>query len=167
MTGAPGLRIWVKTIPANSSAPPDGLFNTFVKYNFQCRYANGVQLIGQSAGRRGLKFEGSEGWIFIHVHGGRMEAEPQSLQKEKIGPNEIHLGRSPGHHQNFLDAVRQRRQPVASAEIGHRTASICHLVNIALLLERKLKWDPNKEQVLGDNPTNRMVAPSMREPWRL
>ena len=154
-------------ISGRGKQPPDGLFNTFVEYNFQCRYANGVQMIGQSAGRRGIKFEGSDGWIFIHVHGGRLEAEPQSLLREKIDPNEINLGRSPGHHRNFLDAVRERVQPVASAEIGHRTASICHLVNIAMLLERKLKWDPDKERVIGDNPANRMVAPSMREPWRL
>jgi predicted dehydrogenase len=154
-------------ISGRGSQPPDGLFNTFVKYDFQCRYANGVQMIGQSAGQRGIKFEGSDGWIFIHVHGGRLKAEPQSLLREKIGPNEINVGRSPGHHRNFLDAVRERVQPVASAEIGHRTASICHLVNIAMLLERKLKWDPEKEQVIGDNPANRMVAPSMREPWRL
>ncbi len=154
-------------ISGRGKAATDGLFNTFVEYNFQCRYANGVQLIGQSAGRRGIKFEGSDGWIFIHVHGGRLEAEPQSLLREKIGPNEISLGRNRGHHRNFLDAVRERVQPFATAEIGHRTASICHLVNIALLLERKLKWDPAKEQVLGDSHANQMVAPSMREPWRL
>ena len=154
-------------ISGRGSQAPDGLFNTFVEYNFQCRYANGVQLIGQSAGRRGIKFEGSDGWIFIHVHGGRLEAEPQSLLREKIGPNEISLGRNHGHHRNFLDAVRERVQPFATAEIGHRTASICHLVNIAMLLERKLKWDPDKEQVLGDSHANQMVAPSMREPWHL
>ncbi len=148
-------------------APRDGLFDTFLEYQFECRYANGVRLIGESKEPRGLKFEGTDGWVFIHIHGGDLEAEPASVLKEFIGPDEIHLGRSPGHHQDFLNAVKTRRQPMAPAEVGHRTATICHLVNIAMLTGRRLKWDPQGEQIINDAEANRLLSRPMRSPWHL
>jgi len=148
-------------------APDDGLFDTFLEYQFECRYANGVRLIGESKEPRGLKFEGTDGWVFIHIHGGHLEAQPPSLLQESIGPNEIQLGRSPGHHQDFLNAVKTRQQPMAPAEVGHRTATICHLVNIAMLTERKLKWDPQCEQIINDAEANRLLSRPMRSPWHL
>jgi len=154
-------------IYGQGEAPNNGLFDTFMKFDFVCTYANGVKLIGQSEPPRGLKIEGTDGWIFIHIHGGRLEAEPASLLREFIAPNEIHLPRSPGHHQDFLDAIRSRRQPMAPAEVGHRTGTICHLVNIALLTGRKLQWDPVTEQITNDSSANRMLARPMRSPWRL
>ncbi len=154
-------------LAAEGERPATGLYNTFMKYRFECRYANGVRMVGQNEGTRGLRFEGSKGWIFIHIHGGRLEAEPASLLKEVIGPSEIHLGRSSGHHRDFLNAVKKRTEPVAPAEVGHRTATICHLLNIAMLTGRKLKWDPEHERVLGDEDANKMLARPMRSPWRL
>jgi predicted dehydrogenase len=144
-----------------------GMFDTFIEYDFECKYANGVRLIGSTATPRGVKFEGTDGWIFVHVHGGRLEASDPMLLREHIDANEKQLGRSPGHHRNFLDAVRTRHKPVATAEIGHRTASICHLVNIALTTGRPLKWDPVKEQIIGDAETNGMLSRPMRSPWEL
>ena len=154
-------------ISGRGRAPDRGIYDTFMEYDFECKYANGVRLIGGSSGERGLKFEGTDGWIFIHIHGGRLEAEPASLLKEFIGPDEIHLGRSPGHHQDFINAVKVRRQPVAPAEVGHRTASICHLVNIAMQTGCKLKWDPATEQIVNNSDANRMLARPMRSPWHL
>ena len=154
-------------ISGSGKAPDKGIYDTFMEYDFECRYANGVRLLGGSSGNRGLKFEGTDGWIFIHIHGGRLEAEPESLLKEFIGPEEIHLGRSPEHHRNFLDCVKTRRQPVAPVEVGHRTATICHLVNIAMLTGSKLKWNPDTEQIVNNVDANRMLARPMRSPWHL
>jgi hypothetical protein len=56
---------------------------------------------------------------------------------------------------------------VATAEIGHRTASVCHLNNIAMRLGRKLKWDPVKEQFADDSEANSLITPKMRAPWKL
>ena len=154
-------------IVAHGKAPDDGIYNTFMEYQFECNYANGVRLVGESKAPRGLKFEGTDGWVFIHLHGGRLEAQRKSLLQEFIGPNEIHLGRSPGHHRDFLNAVKTRSQPVAPAEVGHRTATICHLVNIAMLTGRKLKWDPKKEQITNDPEANRMLSRPMRSPWHI
>ena len=146
-------------------APPDGLFNTFMKYTFECTYANGVKLIGRDVGPRGIKFEGSDGWVFVHIHGGRLEASRASILKEKIAPHELHIGYSPGHHQDFLDAIRNRRTTIAPPEVGNRTAAICHLVNIALQTGRELKWDPVNERIVGDDGAAAMLTRPSRAPW--
>ena len=90
-----------------------------------------------------------------------------SLLKEVIGPEEEHLGRSRGHHLNFIEAVKTRGECTAPVEVGHRTASMCHLTNIALKLGRKLNWDPDKEQFINDAEANRMLIPAMRSPWQV
>jgi len=91
--------------------------------------------------------------------------------KEKADTFKVQLGRVPrqqgGHQRNFLDAVKSRRDPVAPAEAGQRTATICHLNNIAMRLGHKLRWDPKKEQFLEDEEANRLLAPRMRPPWHL
>jgi predicted dehydrogenase len=145
--------------------PPDGLFDTFFKYRFAYRYANGVEMVGTDQGPRGLRFEGTKGWVFVHIHGGDLEAEPASLLKERIGPGEIHLGRSPGHHQDFLAAVRNRGQVMAPVEAGHRTATLCHLANIAMLTGRKLAWDPVAERITNCPEADRMLSRPARAPW--
>jgi len=150
---------------AEGEAPKSGLYDAYMKYDFECTYANGVKMIGASVDPRGLKFIGSNGWIFIHIHGGRLEAEPASLLQETLRPEEIHLGRSPGHHRNFLDAVKTRNQPMASVEIGHRTATICHLLNIAMLTKSPIRWDPEKEEILNNPEAQRLLARSTRSPW--
>jgi hypothetical protein len=68
---------------------------------------------------------------------------------------------------NFLLSVKSRKDPVEPVEIAHRMTSICHLGNIAMLLNRKLSWDPVKEQFLGDEQANRMLSRPMRGPWQL
>jgi predicted dehydrogenase len=152
---------------AEGEAPKTGLYDAFLKYHFECTYANGVKMIGASVDPRGLKFIGSDGWIFIHIHGGRLEAEPASFLQETLLPEEVHLGRSPGHHRNFLDAVKARTQPMASAEIGHRTATICHLLNIAMLTKSPILWDPEKEIITNNPKAQRLVSRPMRSPWYL
>jgi len=154
-------------IYAQGEQPRNSLFDTFVKFRFECLYPGPVRLIGESKPPRGIRFEGTDGWIFIYIHGGRLEANPESLLKDPIRPDEIHLERTPGHHQNFLECVRTRRQPFAPAETGHRTASICHLVNIALLTGQKLAWNPLIERFTNSDLANRLLSRPMRSPWRL
>ena len=154
-------------IEGHGKQPGRGLFDAFMDYQFELTYADGVGLFGRNEGPRGVKFEGSAGWVFIHVHGGNLEAQPPALLQEIIGPEELHLGRSRGHQENFIETVRTRRETLAPAEVGHRTGSICHLVNIAMLLGRKLKWDPVKEEIVNDPEADRMLARPMRSPWSL
>ena len=66
---------------------------------------------------------------------------------------------------NFFDCVRSRKQPICEPEIGHRSASLCHLGVISLRLGRKLNWDPVKEEFIGDKEANGWLAREMRKPW--
>ncbi|MBN2449827.1 MAG: Gfo/Idh/MocA family oxidoreductase [Lentisphaeria bacterium] len=147
--------------------PTEGLFDTFMRYDFRFRYANGVEMVGSTAGPRGIRFEGTEGWVFVHIHGGNLEADPASLLQQRIGPNDIQLGRSPGHHQDFLDAVRTRGTTMAPVEAGHRTATLCHLANIAMLVGGRLEWDPVAEEFTNSLAANRLLSRPARAPWEV
>lgn len=145
------------------------LYDAYWEYDFVNTYANGIKMVGKSEGPRGLKFIGEDGWLMMHIHGAELECSDPSLLNEETATRDhkISLGRSPGHHRNFLDAVKERTDPFATAEIGHRTATICHLNNLAITLGRTLKWDPVKEQVIGDEEANQRLLPKMRAPWNL
>ena len=151
-------------IVGNGEFPTTGLFTTATKVYFEATYADGVKLICQTGGSN-TRFEGADGWVDISR--GDLKTQPDSLKKEIIGPDEIHLYQSRDHKQNFLDCIKSRKDPIAGAETGHRSATLCHLGNIAMLLGRKLKWDPVRERFLGDSAANSMLARSMRAPWRL
>jgi predicted dehydrogenase len=147
---------------------PGSLYDTFWDYSFINKFANGVLMIGSTQHPRGLKLEGDDGWIFIHVHGQKLEAsDPKLLENRDTKDFKIQLGRSPGHQRDLIEAIKTGKDPVATAEIGHRTASVCHLNNIAMRLGRKLKWDPVKEQFLDDSEANSLITPVMRAPWKL
>lgn len=144
--------------------PREGLFTTALHVDVTYTYANGVRLFLKTGGT-GTRFEGTDGWIFVDR--GKLAASPESLLHAQIGPNELHLYESHDHKQNFLDCVRLRKQPVASAEIGHRSATLCHLGNIAMLLGTRLEWDPAEERFRNCDAANRMRSRSMRSPWRV
>lgn len=154
---------------ATGTRNKSGLFDAFMEFEFVNTYAGGLQMVGSSSGQRGLKFEGTDGWIFIHIHGGKLEASRDDIvanqqSRAQVGDD---LGRSPGHHRNFIDCVKSGEQPFATAEIGHRTATICHLNNIAMAVGRPLKWDPVKEEIIGDPEASARLTPKMRAPWSL
>ncbi len=143
------------------------LYDAIMDFEFENLYPQGVRLVGASSGTRGLKIEGDRGWIFIHIHGGDLEAEPKELLQESTEGATVQLGRTTDHRRNFFECVRSRQAPFATAETAHRTASLCHLNNLAMRLGRPLRWDPAREQVLDDAEANALLTPQMRAPWSL
>ncbi len=133
--------------------PKTGLFTTALNAEVEYTYANGVKMFLSRGG--GTRFEGTEGWIYVNR--GKLQAEPASILDSKIGSDEIRLYESRSHSQNFLDCIKSRKDPICSAEIGHRSSTVCHLGNIAMLLDRPLKWDPEAEQFINDDEANRMT----------
>jgi predicted dehydrogenase len=146
---------------------PDGLYNTAKDFRIEYKYADGVRLIVTS-GTPSLRFEGSEGWIGNRGWRAPLQAEPKSILDSVIGPNEIHLYTCPaGEQRNFLDCVKSRKDCYFPPEIGQRCFTIAHIGNISMLLGRKLRWDPQKEQFIDDEQANRMLSRAMRSPWSL
>ena len=142
--------------------PPDGKEHDRLTY----KYANGVVMYrGGAAGRAGVEFVGTEGRVMVNR--GYLETDPPELVHEPLGPNDLHLYQSKGHHQDWLDAIRARRKPICDVAIGYRSVSVCHLGNIAYILERPLRWDPDGERFVNDEEANRMLLRPMRGPWQV
>ena len=130
------------------------------------RYANGVVLhLDQGGYVVGGIFQGDKGEIRIDA--ARVACTPEEIG-QPIRPDEVHLYESNNHFQNWGDCIRSRAQPICDAEIGHRSAALCHLGNIARwLAPRRLRWDPDAEQFVGDEEANRLTWRPMREPYRM
>lgn len=155
---------------------PDGLFDTAKDFNIEYKYGNGVKLIHMdtaTARKRsekityyeGLLFEGSEGWIFVNRRS--IEAQPKSILKSGLSPNDMRLPISVDHERNFLDAVRSRTKPISSIDTALHSDIICHQGDIAIRLGRKLHWDPKKYEFVNDPEANRLLSRPMRSPWHV
>jgi hypothetical protein len=112
----------------------------------------------------GVQFEGPDGWIYV-TRGDKVEASDPDLLKAELPASAKRLYTSDNHMGNFFDCVKSRKDPVCAVEIGHRSASICHLGSIAVRLGRKLNWDPQAELFKDDPDANKMLAREMRKPY--
>ena len=133
-----------------------GLYDTMKEYDVTYRYANGVVMTCKP-GDPSIKFIGSDGWVGNRGWRAKLEASSPEILNAKIGDDETKLFTEPkGEHRNFLDCVKSREDPYFPVDIGHRVSTICHLANIAIDRGVKLKWDPAKEQFVGDAAANAM-----------
>jgi predicted dehydrogenase len=129
-------------------------------------YGNGVQVIlgqGQKDVPDGVRFIGSEGQI--DVNRGKLSSTPADIIEKPLAEGDVHLYKSNNHHQNFLDCVKSRELPICDVEIGHRSATVCHLGNISIRIGRKINWDPVAEQIAGDAEAAAMLSRPYRSPW--
>jgi predicted dehydrogenase len=145
--------------------PPDeGFANVPFSVDVQARYPDGVRLLTKG-GEKGVRFEGDEGWIHLS-DGGDITVEPKSILRERSAPK-VDWAIMGDHVRNFLDCIKSRKIPASHPELAHRTHTMIHCANIALRLGRKVQWDPQTEQFVGDDDANRMLQRTMRWPWRV
>jgi predicted dehydrogenase len=111
----------------------------------------------------GVKFEGADGWLWVTR--GKIEASKPEILNDMFAEKDVRLPVSTDHMRNFFEAVRSRKPPVCPAEVGHRSASVCHLAGIAVRLGRQLRWDPAKEEFVGDKEANALLARPQRKKW--
>lgn len=140
-----------------------GVYNTPIHYAYDCVYQNGVVMNVSNTGSRGVEFHGEDGWIFVSRGG--WDANPTSVLEEEIGAGDIQLIDSNDHYRNFIDGIIDGKPTIAPIEDAHRTATLCHLGNIALQLGRDLKWDPQTETVYNDGTAQQMLSRKAHEPW--
>lgn len=152
------------SVTGNGIFPESGLFTTATRVYFECKYANGVELVCKT-GRFGMTFEGTEGTIYVDRK--QIHATPEAILDEKIGDNEIHLYKSDNHYRNFADCVKSRKDPICTAEIGHRSSTICNIGNIAMRLGREIEWDPKAERFVNDDEANTYLGREIRGNWSL
>lgn len=113
--------------------------------------------------QHGVKFVGTDGWIWVTR--GRIEASQPELLTTPLPAAATRLVASNDHMGNFVDCVKNRKPPICEAEIGHRSATLCHLGVIAMRLRRALTWNPVAEQFADDAEANRWLAREQRHPW--
>jgi len=146
-------------------------------YDIEYKYANGVtvEYMDLSTAKRKYEqfrygamascFVGPKGWVYVAREGVR--THPDSLMRSFIGPNEIHVINSDDHKRNFLDAVKTGQRTIAPMEAAAHDEMVCQMGDIAMRMKRKLRWDPVKEDFIGDEDASRRLARSMRSPWRI
>lgn len=140
--------------------PPDGKEYPVLTY----RYDNGIPVTHENFGwNHAIRFTGSTGRIDIKRH--KLETTPASLKSRVIGQNEKKVYRSDNHYKDWLSAIRTRKKPICDVEIGHRSATVCTLGNIAYELKERLKWDPKKEKFTNERKANDLLSRKMREKW--
>ena len=111
-------------------------------------------------------FEGTEGIILASREGG-IRSLPDTILKEPISEKEKRVYPSNNHHSNWLACIKSGKETICPAEVGHRSASICHLGNIGYRTGRKLKWDATKEVFVDDSAANKELSREPRAKWKL
>ena len=144
---------------------PEDRFTVPATYDIVHTYANGVKVYVGQKFKGGTTFYGDKGTV--HVNRGKVSSTPEEIVKEPIQESDVRLYKSSNHHKDFLDCIKSGKLPICDVEIGHRTATICHLGNICAITGRPIQWDPVKEQIVGDDEANAMVNRPYREPWKL
>lgn len=155
-----------------SEFPKEGLWDTPTRHSLTATYADGVKLIlhdepmDTRAASIGVKFVGEEGWVSANDIG-EVDASLKSILETRKDRELVGYTQLAGHHRNFLDCVKTRAQTIAPPEIAHRSTTTCHVANICLRLGRNMRWNPETERFIDDPEADRMLARTMRPPWRL
>ena len=171
------IEVWGK-----AEFPASGLWNVHGPFRTEARYANGVHMIVSGDFPNGIRFEGTDGWIFVSrgneavtasdpaarlKDAQALAASDPRLLESVIGSDGVHLYESRDHHGNWLECIRTRQQTIAPVEIAHRSCSACLLHHIAMKLPRRLTWDPLHERFVDDDEANAMLSRPQRTPYVL
>jgi myo-inositol 2-dehydrogenase/D-chiro-inositol 1-dehydrogenase len=165
-------------IDAKATFPgADSLWNVHGKYSIHLKYANGVAMHISDELPNGIRFEGSDGWIWVSRGATKLtdkdgkpmtlkslDASNPALLEGEAGRVKLHESPRWDHHLDWLTAVRDRTQPVTNVETGHRSNTACVISWIAMKLGRKVTWDAAKER-FTDEAANALLRREERAPY--
>jgi predicted dehydrogenase len=143
------------------------VYNTATEFYFEALYENGVELIVSNTGE-GIEIPFG---VRLHCEDGTVWATRQEHSADQARILEIKLEEkdrlytSNDHYRNFIDCVISREQTAAPAETAHRSITISHLGNIAMMLNQDLAWDPVEEKVKDNFVANQLLSREKRAPW--
>jgi hypothetical protein len=165
---------------ATAEFPKTGLWNVHGNYEAKMKYANGVEMYLSSKNPNGIRFEGSNGWIFVSRGDvGVTSTDPGAGDKQNkafnasdpklltsvIGPTEIHLYESPEQHGNWLDCIQNKKATISPPEVAHRSCSACLVAHAAMKTHGKLYWDTKKEMFKDNDEANKLLSRPQRYPY--
>ena len=167
-------------IEAVAEFPRSGLWNVHGDFMVKATYDNGVVMLTSGTYPNGIRYEGTEGWIWVSrgsyvastsdpvAQGDSLKAldasDPRLLQTV-FGENELRFTRSSSHHCNWLDAIQGKATLLSPVEIGHRSCSVCLISHVAMKLGRKLEWNSATEEFVNDPEANTYLSRTQRGPW--
>lgn len=148
-----------------NAGQPD-CYTTPDRFEIHMTYPGGIKLLYEGAedGRNGIMFTGDKGHVFVN-RGGAYGKPVEELAENPLPDNAWRVRASDNHMANFFQCVKTREKPVSPVEIQHRTISACHLANLAVRLGRKLTWDPEAQQMMGDEEANSWQKRTQRTPY--
>ncbi len=154
-------------IEGTAQYPRDGVWDVPGKFHIEYQYANGVKMYvtDQGENRQGIKFEGTDGWVFVKRN--YIQTYPESLMNTVFSPTDIRLYKNNNHKANFLNCIKTRLEPIAPVENGHYSNITCLIGEIAMRTGAKLRWDFKKERFIDSDEASRMVTRSYRQPWTI
>ncbi len=148
---------------------PDAVWNTCTKYRITCKYPNDIEMIiagGHNDIKSGTKWIGTDGWVWVD-RGGFSASNTDWFAGIPADKYKVHVYKSDNHHRNFIDCVKSRKPTIAPVETAHNSALPGHLGLISMLVGRKIKWDPEREKILGDKAASDLMTRDYRKPWKI
>jgi len=167
--GAPAFEASTLEIEGKASYEPEGDADVSFGWDVTMREPNGLVMRfyeeGISPVGHGVRFEGDKGWV--QVVRGRIWSEPANLMEVVIKPSEERLYVSGNHMDNFLECIKTRRQPIATAEDCQHATAVSLAADIATRAGRKLVWDNKTERFTNDDVSNRLLVRAVRKEWEI
>lgn len=168
----------------NGSVPQEGIFRTLETWDVNCDYENGVTMrlmdiyqaesvfasMPEFGGKYnklsydGVIFMGTDGWI---TDANGFGAHDREIWRTKFKDDDEDFAPATEHNRNFIDCVQSRKETMCPVEMAIRTDTICHLANVAAITKRPIKWDPAKEEIIGDTDATKMLSRPAREKWKI
>jgi len=168
------------SVEALAEFPKSGLWNVHGDFFVKHEYQNGITVYTSGGYTNGVRYEGTEGWIFVS-RGDYMASASDPVDQEEsskalnasdpniltsvIGPDEIHLEKIDDQHGNWIECIKSRKEPVSPIEKGHKACTICLISDIAMQFDRKLQWDPENEVFVNDDEANALLLREQRKPY--
>ena len=167
-------------VEATAEFPKSGLWNVHGNYEVNAKYANGVNMLMSSKNPNGIRFEGTDGWIFVsrgdvavtssdptspQGQNKAFQASNPAMLTSELGPREIPLYESPEQHGNWLDCIKSKKQTISPVEVAHRSCSACLVAHVAMKVPGKLYWDPKKELFKDNAEANKLLSRPQRYPY--
>lgn len=168
------------SVEAIAQFPKSGLWDVHGDFMVKAEYENGITMYTSGGYPNGIRYEGTDGWIFVSrgnyvastsdpvAQGNNAKAldasDPKILTSE-IGENEIHLYKSDNQHGNWLNCIESRKEPISPVEIGHRACTVCLISHIAMKIPGRLEWDPKLEKFKNSELANSMLRRPQRAPY--
>ncbi len=145
-------------------------YNAATNFKIKVDMPNNVEMIITSEGDNGILFEGTKGRFFVNR--GKIVGKPVEDLTDNPLPDaaidEVYGGKvSENHTANFIEGMNARKQPISDVWTHNRMLEICHLSNIAMRLDRELKWDPDKREIIGDAQANSFLSRENRKGYEI